>query len=56
MNGLMYSLQYFYSAGRQLVLETLYALASSTKIIKEAMAKGNVEFLLGHVHYDKVYF
>lgn len=28
------------STGRQLVLETLYALASNTKIIKEAMAKG----------------
>jgi len=28
--------------GRQLVLETLYALTSSTKIIKEAMAKGTV--------------
>ena len=29
-------------SGRQLVLETLYALSSNTKIIKEAMAKGNV--------------
>uniref|UniRef100_A0A2I3HZT1 DnaJ heat shock protein family (Hsp40) member C13 n=1 Tax=Nomascus leucogenys TaxID=61853 RepID=A0A2I3HZT1_NOMLE len=31
---------------RQLVLETLYALTSSTKIIKEAMAKGALIYLL----------
>nr|XP_040126489.1 dnaJ homolog subfamily C member 13 [Ictidomys tridecemlineatus] len=33
-------------SSRQLVLETLYALASSTKIIKEAMAKGALIYLL----------
>lgn len=32
--------------GRQLVLETLYALTSNTKIIKEAMTKGKA------VHVD----
>ncbi|MGH0124511.1 UNVERIFIED_CONTAM: hypothetical protein FKN15_018998 [Acipenser sinensis] len=32
--------------GRQLVLETLYALTSNTKIIKEAMAKGALIYLL----------
>lgn len=39
----MHSLNGSSSVGRQLVLETLYALTSSTKIIKEAMAKGNVQ-------------
>lgn len=41
-------------AGQQLVLETLYALTSSTKIIKEAMAKGNMHlaFSSDHVHCD----
>ncbi|KAF3827137.1 hypothetical protein GH733_002623 [Mirounga leonina] len=33
-------------SSRQLVLETLYALTSSTKIIKEAMAKGALIYLL----------
>ncbi|XP_069068012.1 dnaJ homolog subfamily C member 13 isoform X2 [Pleurodeles waltl] len=33
-------------SSRQLVLETLYALSSSTKIIKEAMAKGALIYLL----------
>ncbi|KAH0503542.1 DnaJ-like protein subfamily C member 13 [Microtus ochrogaster] len=33
-------------SSRQLVLETLYALASNTKIIKEAMAKGALIYLL----------
>lgn len=28
------------NVGRQLVLETLYALTSNTKLVKEAMAKG----------------
>lgn len=31
---------YFFYVGRQLVLETLYALTSNTKLVKEAMAKG----------------
>lgn len=29
-----------FNVGRQLVLETLYALTSNTKLVKEAMAKG----------------
>ncbi|KAI1902089.1 hypothetical protein AGOR_G00041120 [Albula goreensis] len=33
-------------SSRQLVLETLYALSSNTKIIKEAMAKGALIYLL----------
>ncbi|XP_033022077.1 dnaJ homolog subfamily C member 13 isoform X3 [Lacerta agilis] len=33
-------------SSRQLVLETLYALTSSTKIVKEAMAKGALIYLL----------
>ncbi|XP_035285629.1 dnaJ homolog subfamily C member 13-like isoform X1 [Anguilla anguilla] len=33
-------------SSRQLVLETLYALCSNTKIIKEAMAKGALIYLL----------
>ncbi|XP_033855901.3 dnaJ homolog subfamily C member 13 isoform X1 [Acipenser ruthenus] len=33
-------------SSRQLVLETLYALTSNTKIIKEAMAKGALIYLL----------
>ncbi|GAB0184323.1 dnaJ subfamily C member 13 [Grus japonensis] len=33
-------------SSRQLVLETLYALTSSTKVIKEAMAKGALIYLL----------
>ncbi|XP_069504815.1 dnaJ homolog subfamily C member 13 isoform X2 [Ambystoma mexicanum] len=33
-------------SSRQLVLETLYALTSSTKIIKEAMSKGALIYLL----------
>lgn len=33
-------------SSRQLVLETLYALTSSTKIIKEAMARGALIYLL----------
>ncbi|KAF4020599.1 hypothetical protein G4228_012493 [Cervus hanglu yarkandensis] len=33
-------------SSRQLVLETLYALTSSTKIIKEAMARGTLIYLL----------
>ncbi|KAJ8336734.1 hypothetical protein SKAU_G00379540 [Synaphobranchus kaupii] len=33
-------------SSRQLVLETLYALSSNTKIIKEAMAKGAMIYLL----------
>uniref|UniRef100_W5N2E9 DnaJ heat shock protein family (Hsp40) member C13 n=1 Tax=Lepisosteus oculatus TaxID=7918 RepID=W5N2E9_LEPOC len=33
-------------SSRQLVLETLYALVSNTKIIKEAMAKGALIYLL----------
>lgn len=31
--------------GRQMVLETLHALTSNTKIIKEAMAKGQCEYI-----------
>lgn len=31
--------------GRQMVLETLYALTSNTKIVKEAMAKGQCNSL-----------
>uniref|UniRef100_A0A8C9S306 DnaJ heat shock protein family (Hsp40) member C13 n=1 Tax=Scleropages formosus TaxID=113540 RepID=A0A8C9S306_SCLFO len=43
-----YSVTSFYSPllGRQLVLETLYALTSNTKIIKEAMARGALIYLL----------
>lgn len=32
---------FFHPLGRQMVLETLYALTSNTKLVKEAMAKGN---------------
>lgn len=31
--------------GRQIVLETLYALTSNTKLVKEAMAKGKCDFM-----------
>ena len=34
---------FLYGLGRQMVLETLYALTSNTKIVKEAMAKGQCD-------------
>ena len=37
--------------GRPLVLETLHALMSNTKVVKEAMAKGKIHF----PHFDISY-
>lgn len=35
---------FLHHLGRQIVLETLYALTSNTKIVKEAMAKGQCNY------------
>lgn len=37
---------FFRPLGRQMVLETLYALTSNTKLVKEAMAKGKSSVFL----------
>lgn len=42
---MLYPLDLFlFFVGRQMVLETLYALTSNTKIVKEAMAKGQCSY------------
>ena len=37
--------------GRPLVLETLHALMSNTKVVKEAMAKGKIHFLRSDISF-----